>query len=63
MRTVKRVSQQDNAQAAMVILADPRRYDGLPLAWAELWMKHALERKQKAIGPAPKSPQAVAARR
>lgn len=27
-----------NALAARIILADPGRYAGLPLIWAQLWM-------------------------
>jgi hypothetical protein len=29
-----------NAIAARIILADAVRYGGLPLMWAELWVKH-----------------------
>jgi hypothetical protein len=60
LRSGKRVSQEGNEQAASIILSDPRRYDGLPLIWARLWVERGLESKQKAvavIGPGPKSPQ------
>ena len=35
----RKVSQGSNAQAALIILDDPDRYAGLPLLWAEAWLK------------------------
>jgi hypothetical protein len=29
----------DNRRAAWIILSDPARYGGLPLAWAKLWLE------------------------
>jgi hypothetical protein len=40
LRSGKRVSKADNEQAAAIILADPRRYAGLPVIWAQLWMEN-----------------------
>jgi hypothetical protein len=34
-----KVSQEGNAQAAWIILNAPDRYAGLPLLWAEAWVK------------------------
>jgi hypothetical protein len=41
LRSDKRVSQTDNEQASSIILTDPRRYDGLPVIWAQLWVEKA----------------------
>ena len=41
-------SQEGNAQAALIILNDPDRYAGLPLLWAEAWVKrHGLARQHE----------------
>jgi hypothetical protein len=38
-RQSKRESEYDrsNREAAVIILSDPERYQGLPTLWAELW--------------------------
>jgi hypothetical protein len=42
----RKVSQESNARAAWIILNDPARYPGLPLLWAEAWVKqHGLAQK------------------
>jgi hypothetical protein len=42
-----------NEDAARIILADPERYDGLPLQWAKLWVaRHgALKKEPTKIPP------------
>jgi hypothetical protein len=35
----RKVSQGSNAEAAVIILDDPDRYAGLPMLWAEAWLK------------------------
>ncbi|HKD45176.1 MAG TPA: hypothetical protein VKD24_05920 [Candidatus Angelobacter sp.] len=60
----------DNRRAAEIILADPEKYAGLPLIWAELWMKNhpqasaaEEEAQRKAAGREPASvPRAQKAR-
>lgn len=34
-----------NELAARIILADPARYAGLPVIWAQLWRKNEYERQ------------------
>jgi hypothetical protein len=41
LRSVRKVSQEGNEQAARIILADSERYAGLPLIWARLWVEKA----------------------
>jgi hypothetical protein len=35
----RKSSQGSNAEAALIILDDPDRYAGLPLLWAQAWLK------------------------
>lgn len=41
------VYDEGNLRAARVILSDPRRYEGLMLAWATLWMERYRERREQ----------------
>lgn len=47
VRNLERIKNADseNRQAAEIILADPEKYDGLPLLWANLWMSNHAQRK------------------
>lgn len=40
---VKKVPQESNAEAALIILDNPDRYGGLPMIWAKAWLsRHGL---------------------
>ena len=41
---------RDNTEAARTILADPAKYDGLLLIWAELWTAPRNRAKEARIG-------------
>jgi hypothetical protein len=45
----RKALQESNSQAAWIILNDPDRYAGLPLLWAEAYVKqHGLDRQHEA---------------
>ena len=49
----KKGPQKNNAEAAWIILNDPERYAGLPLLWAQAWVKrHGFERHGRERRPA-----------